>query len=67
MDEEEAAKRYNKKHQLKNSLFDNLLRKGKNWSHANKLPYDKNESVPLDLYEPEIIDSEDDNVYDMGY
>lgn len=42
MDEDEAVQKYNFKTEkkLQNSVFDKILRKDKNWSHANKMTYD---------------------------
>ncbi|CDW86734.1 UNKNOWN [Stylonychia lemnae] len=63
IDEEEAASKYNQKQskQLKNGIFDKLMRKDKNWSHANKMAIDITQNATLEMYEPEVVDSEDND------
>ena len=70
IDEEEAAMKYNQKQtkQIKSNIFDKIMRKDKNWSHSNKIPIDITQNATLDMYEPEIVDSDQDqdNDYEMN-
>ena len=69
-DEERAANKYNtkKQHQLKNSILDKMLRKDGNWNHQNNPILSKMElSVPLDCYEPEVVEEDEDMQDDEEY
>jgi hypothetical protein len=63
IDEDEAATRFNSKnHKLKNTLLDKLMRKDANWSHHMNTNYDKIvDRTPLDMYEPEVVASDEDD------
>ena len=60
MDEEKAINKYNKKHQLKNKIFEDLRRKDKGYSYLNQPNQSINDRVYLDDYEKDIVNSESD-------